>query len=114
MGLLYSHYEANPVTNNSISINSVSGTLSKTFKKSFFKTFEFGSKRAEGVFDEENPRLSDWYKDSFGYWQESNIKPIVVLQTMLCGNDRVLVEMIRKEDYEEMFNIENDLKESGE
>lgn len=106
MGLLYSHshYEANPITNNSISINAVSGTLSKTFKKSFFQTFEFGSRQSDTVFDENNPRISYWEKFN-GEWYEKEKKaiPIVVLQTMLCGNNRVLVELIRKEDYEEMF-----------
>lgn len=35
MGILYSHYEANPKTN--LNINAVSGTLTKTFKDSYLE-----------------------------------------------------------------------------
>ena len=103
MGLLVSNYEANPITNNSVSISAVSGTLCKTFRKSFFITFEFDSKMEETVFDRNIPRLSDWYKDCDYFRKEKDIEEIVVLQVMLCGNDRVLVEVIKKDDYEEMF-----------
>ena len=35
---------------------------------------------------------------------------------MLCGDNEFLAELIYKEDYDELFNveIESDLKESGE
>lgn len=53
MGLLYSNYQANPTTN--IRVNAVSGTLVKTFRKSFFKRFHMNSDTAKHVFDEKNP-----------------------------------------------------------
>ena len=89
MGLLYSHYEANPTTN--IKVNAVSGTLIKTFRKSFFKRFHMNSITAKCVFDENNPSLGDYSKE------------IVVLQIMLCGDNEFLAELIYKEDYDEMF-----------
>ena len=60
------------------------------------------SRMADYVFDSEEPRLTDYGKE------------IVVLQVMLCGDEEFLTELIYKEDYDVMFNIENDLKESGE
>ena len=89
MGLLYSHYEANPTTN--IKVNAVSGTLIKTFRKSFFKRFHMKSTMADYVFDEKKPRIS------------SNGNEIVVLQIMLCGDNEFLAELIYKKDYDEMF-----------
>lgn len=104
MGLLYSHYEAKPTTN----INAVSETLTKTFRKSFFKRFNINSKMADYVFNENKPTLTNPAC--------SDARKIVILQIMLCGNNELLAEIIYKEDYDELFNveIENDLKESGE
>ena len=101
MGLLYSHYEANPVTNNNI--NAVSGTLVKTFQKSYFVTCEFGSWLAKGLFDKELPNLG--YQGN--YYNYERGKEVVVLQAMLCGEKRLLVEVINKEDYDEIFNLES-------
>lgn len=100
MGLLYSHYEANPTTK----INAVSGTLVKTFRKSFFKRFHMKSDIANFIFNTHKPRLS------------YDGKEIIVLQTMLCGEGEFLAEIMYKEDYDELFNVEikSDLKESGE
>ena len=95
MGLLYSHYEANPTTN--VKVNAVSGTLIKTFRKSFFKRFHMKSKMADYVFDEDKPSLHNI--ETF-----YNAKEIVVLQIMLCGDNELLAEMIYKDDYDEMFN----------
>lgn len=89
MGLLYSHYEANPTTN--IKVNAVSGTLVKTFRKSFFKRFHMKSSMADYVFDEEKPSLGNRSEE------------IVILQIMLCGDNEFLAELIYKEDYDEMF-----------
>ena len=67
MGLLYSHYEANPTTN--FKVNAVSGTLTKTFRKSFFKRFNMKSDMADYIYDETKPSLK--------------IKDIVILQKLL-------------------------------
>lgn len=96
MGLLYSHYESNPKTN--LNINAVSGTLTKTFKDSYFVRFEKGSKMEERCFND---------KYCYRYSEFLNKKiEIVVLQVMLCGEDSYLVEAIDKEIYEKMFERE--------
>ena len=89
MGLLYSHYEANPTTN--IKVNAVSGTLNKTFRKSFFKRFHKDSRTADYVFNVYKPRVEEYGNE------------IVVLQIMLCGDKEFLAELIYKEDYDEIF-----------
>lgn len=93
MGLLYSHYEANPTTN--VKVNAVTGTLTKTFRKSFFKRFHMNSRMADYIFDEDKPSLKGP--------EYSSAPEIVVLQVMLCGDNEFLAELIYKEDYEEMF-----------
>lgn len=93
MGLLYSNYEAKPMTK--LNVNAVNGTLVKTFRKSFFKRFHMKSNMADYIFDTEKPSLKDKrYYDA---------KEIVVLQIMLCGDGEILAEIIYKDDYEEMF-----------
>lgn len=93
MGLLYSNYEATPMTK--LNVNAVNGTLVKTFRKSFFKRFHMKSNTADYIFDTEKPSLKNKrYYDT---------KEIVVLQIMLCGDGEMLAEIIYKDDYEEMF-----------
>lgn len=113
MGLLYSHYEANPVTNNSLKINAVSGTLTKTYKDSYFIRFQKGSPMEHFYFREDKPsritkkretyqnikREDEERYDSYFY----TLKEIVVLQVMLMSEDNYLVEAIDKENYEKMF-----------
>ena len=117
MGLLYSHYEANPITNNNLKINAVSGTLCKTFRKSYFVRFQKGSPMEHFYFrDRKYPckiigcqlsspsyeEKSEWeqYKDTY-----YKLKEVIVLQIMLCAEDNYIIEAIDKEDYDEIFNI---------
>lgn len=104
MGLLYSNYQANPTTN--IQVNAVSGTLTKTFRKSFFKRFHMNSETAQHVFNERKPTL----RSSTLYYTEPEI---VVLQIMLCGDNELLAELIYKEDYDEIFKVKEDTNETS-
>ena len=116
MGLLYSNYEANPVTNNSLNINAVSGTLTKTYEGSYFRRFSKDSVCEHFYFREEKPSrvIGKGYFDS-GYRYNSEyegynnmyykLKEIVILQVMLCSNDDFLVEAIDKEVYYKMLGI---------
>lgn len=115
MGLLYSNYEANPVTNNSLNINAVSGTLTKTYKDSYFTRFSKNSICEHFYFREKKPsriidksdcinasEYNNYERYNFVYY---NLKEIVILQVMLCSNDDFLVEAIDKEDYHKMLGI---------
>ena len=113
VGLLYSNYEANPITNNSLNINAVSGTLTKTYRDSFFKRFQKNSV-SEHFYFRENCPSRVIYKDydyKPGYEEYDNcyykLKEIVVLQVMLCSDENFLVEAIDKEDYDRMFANES-------
>lgn len=76
--------------NTNIKINAVNGTIVKNYEDSFFKCFQIGSPMSDNVFSTENPSLSK--------------RPIVLLQAMLCSNDRVICEIMWKDDFEKMFN----------
>ena len=118
MGLLYSHYEANPITNNNLKINAVSGTLCKTFRKSYFVRFQQDSpmerfyfnedipsriieKSSHGFFSKEDKFIYKYYKDCY-----YKLKEVVILQIMLCSENNFIIEAIDKDDYEEMFNTQ--------
>lgn len=81
------------ISNTSIKLSSVSGTLFKTHDKSFFKRFHLKSRFAEVILNS-NPSMTIRYKDVC----------CVVLQIMMCGDMEVLAEIVQKTDYEEARN----------
>lgn len=91
MGLLYSHYEANQ------KINAVSGTLTKTFRDSYFVRFKKGSQMEREYLNDKRCYRRDDY---------STKTDIVVLQVMLMSEENYIVEAIDKEKYEKMFEME--------
>lgn len=82
MGLLYSNYE----TNNTLKINACSGGIYKTYKESWFDKFHLRSAMADSLF---NPNGST-----------------IVLQMVLCGENEVMAELIKKEDFDKYLKIE--------
>ena len=68
------------------SINAVSGTLRKSHPKS--KICVRIVDKHQYIFDEDKPRLTDYSKE------------VVVLQVMLTGENKVLVEYVLKTDFE--------------
>lgn len=93
MALLYNNYE------NNMKINAVSGTLTKTYKDSYFVRFQKESQMEANYINDKKSFRTDGY---------NNIE-VVVLQIMICGNDTFLIEAIDKEKYEKMFvNVEGE------
>lgn len=80
----------NTACNNEFSynINAVSGTLRKSHPKSKFCVREIKDNLL--VFSDKTPRL-----DAYG-------EEIVILQVMLVGENRVLIEYVPKSKFEEM------------
>lgn len=118
MKILYSHYEANPITNNNFKINAVSGTLQKTFRKSYYVRFANGSPMEHFYFREKKPsRIVEKSRHRFDGIDEVfneyyyKLEEIIVLQVMLCADNQYLVEAIDKKDYDEIFN---NLESKGE
>lgn len=72
----------------SYNINAVSGTLRKSHPKSKFCVREISDKKV--VFDEKKPRLTceEWNPE------------IVILQLMLTGENRCIIEYVLKTDFE--------------
>ncbi len=81
------------VTNNKFnySINAVSGTLRKSHPKS--KVILRTLSESLWIFDNEKPKLDRDTHDE-----------IVVLQIMLVGDNKALVEYVLKKDFEEVEN----------
>ena len=75
----------------SYNINAVSGTLRKSHPKSRIIVSEIRSDLK--IFNKKNPTL--W----MGNWDEQEI---VILQIMLCGENKALVEFVEKKDFEEV------------
>ena len=75
----------------SYNVNAVSGTLRKSHPKSRMIVKEIKSDL--DIFDKANPSL----------WVEHlDTRDIVVLQVMLCGENKALAEFVEKKDFEEM------------
>lgn len=77
MGLLYS---------NTLKINACSGGIYKTYKESWFNRFNLKSMMANGLF-------------------QSN-KSTIILQMVICGENEVIAELIKKEDFDKYFEEE--------
>ena len=73
----------------SYNINAVSGTLRKSHPKSKFCVRTVDDKNY--IFDSKKPRL---------VWDQWAVE-IVILQAMLTGENRILVEYVDKQDFEE-------------
>lgn len=71
-------------------VDAVSGTLHKSTRKSKLCVRDVNDKSY--IFDDERPRLL------------GNSEEIVVLQTMLTGGNKILVEYMTRKDYDEMFD----------
>lgn len=121
MGLLYSNYESQNNTTNNLKINAVSGTLTKTYPKSYFinenKLYELYSnepyrkvklKETRNYYD--RPEKYDSYEGNEYKTYYKHI-PIIILQIMLAGENQKIYEVIDKEDYDKMFGVERVDKE---
>ena len=79
-----------------MNISAVSGTLVKTYAKSFFKAFHYNSGVADCAFNQSDPYMICG----------SKYKAIVVIQCMNIADGWLLAEIMWKEDFEAMFNTE--------
>ena len=95
---------------NSLNINAVSGMLVKNHPKSFIAQCQFGSEIAKNLFNKTNPQWGiykgyHYEKDEYDYRKSNRIDDyeyhdVVVLQVLLCGDNRVMCEVVYKEDWE--------------
>ena len=76
--------------NNSFSynVNAVSGTLRKSHPKSKFCVRVISDSQL--IFDDQEPRLTKFDKE------------LIILQIMLTGENKALIEYVLKEDFEEI------------
>ena len=99
----------------SVKINACSGGIYKTYPESWFNWFHINSKLSEALFRKEKcyyepifnkystnkyeleERLSDSSKEK--------ICEVVILQMIICGDEKVLAEIITKEDFEKNLKV---------
>lgn len=116
MGLFYDNYQNtyNPVTNNKLNINAISGTLVKTYKDSFIVRFEKDSPMEHFYLDDIQPRKIIEKYASYDDYDEKykgvyyKLQDVVVLQVMLMSDNNYLVEAIDKDKFDAMFETSDD------
>lgn len=82
-------------SNSCVKINSITGTIVKNYRDSFFKRFHLKSELANMIFDTMQPYIGVYYETK---------KPVVVLQMMMCGDSEVIAELMWKEDFDKLFD----------
>lgn len=84
-------------TKTNININAVSGTIVKNHKDSFILDYHLDSTLGKRLMSA-NPSL----ERKIEYY--SSAQPVVILQSMVCGDLRVISEIMWKSDFEALFN----------
>ena len=96
--------EVNNSNKFNFNINAVSGTLRKSHPRS--KTSVEVLSKDNKIFDAERPqkfvKVETTYEKEYPFRSNSTsvFKDIIVLQTMLIGNDKALVEWVFEEEFE--------------
>ena len=113
---MFDSYKGGDISH-SVKINACSGGIYKTYPESWFNQFHINSKLAEGLFRKEkcfyNKSTNEYssnkyslrdhsYSYSYSYSDsgDKDICEVVILQMILCGDEKVLAEIITKEDFE--------------
>lgn len=78
-------------------VNSVSGNITKTYPKSFFKRFHLKSPLADNLLDKV-PCMSKY---------GSSVERVQVIQMVVCGDMEVIAEIMWQKDYDEAINYES-------
>lgn len=95
---MFNNYSYNPTQK--VNINAVSGTISKTCEKSFFKYAQIGSDLMKSLTGNE-PSVHT----GRGY----DKAPVVVLQSMCIGDNYMMFEVMWKKDFEELKEKQNEI-----
>ena len=83
-----------------IKINACSGGIYKTYKESWFDTIRLDSRKSSTLF-----KNNDWSEHDNLY------KNVVIIQMILLGEDKVLAELIKKDDFDKYFETKQVLEE---
>lgn len=98
-----------------LKINACSGGIYKTYKESWFINFSLDSDMASKILRKEGC----YYRPGYGYSCDKynlvgrgnsgleEVKEVKVLQMVICGESKVLAEVIYKEDFEKYFERSN-------
>lgn len=103
---MFNTYNTNHKINNILKINAVSGGIYKTYRESWFKQFDLTSDLAHLLFRQEGCRYSNhynWYLTNKNDSEYEKAKEVVVLQMVICGDMKVIAEIMYKEDFDKYF-----------
>lgn len=95
---------------NTLKINACSGGIYKTYRESWFNSFSLGSNLADRLFKKEKVYYSP-REDDYSDYSYDDYKEILILQMIICGENRVIAEIITKEDFDKYFKKGNSLNE---
>lgn len=105
---------------NTLKINACSGGIYKTYKESWFVYFDLGSTLSKVLFRKDDVFYNSvrdkynnkGYSDDYsGHNDSKNYKEVIVLQMVISGENRVIAEIMYKEDFEEYFKVEKGEKD---
>lgn len=97
--------DARTTNNYALDFNAVSGTLCKSHPKSFFVWFQKDSEVERWLMGAHPSycvagKKESWTDDEGKFhYQEYKQEPVVLLQAMLTGENRVIAEIVREEDF---------------
>lgn len=87
-----------------VEINAVSGTLVKNYKDSVILRFHMRSELGKAIMSD-TPTMSRQKKNKYGSYRSED-DAIVVLQVMLCGEGELIAEVMWKDEFDKMFEMQ--------
>lgn len=101
-------------TYNKLNINACSGGIYKTYKESWFTNFDLDSPLSDILLRKDyvyynsarDKYNNKGYSDDYSSYNDSkSYKEVIVLQMVISGANKVIAEIMYKEDFEEYFKI---------
>lgn len=112
--MLNTYNKYNHTHEHNIKINSCSGGIYKTYKESWFKIVDLDSELMDILSNHEtctyNPKENRYSKYNYNCGE----KPIVVLQMVICGEMKVIAEIMYKEDFDKYCEIGDNVTKNVE
>jgi hypothetical protein len=91
----------NVSVNSSININAISGTIVKNHRKSFIIDYHLDNTLGKKLMTSD-PKISK-HTGRSSYNSGYEEIPVVILQTMVCGDLRVISEIMWQDDFDKAF-----------
>lgn len=97
--MLNTYNKYNNEHNHNIKINACNGGIYKTYKESWFKNIDI-----DDLFGLNDPQ-NKYYNTKIYY-----DSPVVIIQIILCGENKGIAEIMYKEDFDKYFEVKEVLE----